>query len=238
VISIINSYILAPQIDTSTVALLHCDGTNGSTSFPDSALGGNAPHTVAAQNAAQVSTAQSEFGGASCVLANAADHLLITDDSDFDLGSADFTIEGWVRFNSVPATTKIIYEQYVTNPTTTVIQLFLSSGSLVFYSQEDGVGVVAHYTAPWSPSVDTWYHFACVRSGTSITFFIDGTSLSMTEVDAIGSDALPNCSSPIALGGRDDDTLSVLGYLDEVRISLAARYTTTFTPSGPFTPYQ
>ena len=42
--------------------LLHCDGSDASTTFTDSSSNG---HTVTASNDAQIDTAQSKFGGAS-----------------------------------------------------------------------------------------------------------------------------------------------------------------------------
>jgi len=49
-------------IDSYTKLMLHCDGTNASTTFTDSEI---TPKTVTANGSAKISTAQSKFGGAS-----------------------------------------------------------------------------------------------------------------------------------------------------------------------------
>ncbi len=49
-------------LDVNTKLLLHCNGTDGSTTFTDSET---TPKTVTAQGSAQIDTAQSKFGGAS-----------------------------------------------------------------------------------------------------------------------------------------------------------------------------
>jgi len=73
--------------------LLHGDGANGSTTIVDSST---SPKTVTAVGNAQISTAQSKFGGASLAFDGAGDYLTIPDDSSFDFGFNDFTIEGWI----------------------------------------------------------------------------------------------------------------------------------------------
>src|SRR3990167_4126243 len=81
----------------NTQLLLHCDGTDASTTFTDS---GNTVHTVTANNSAQIDTAQKKFGTASGLFASAtSDNLSVPDHADWDFGTSDFTIDFWFRFN-------------------------------------------------------------------------------------------------------------------------------------------
>ena len=86
-----------PGIDSYTKLLLHCNGTDGSTSFLDDS--GNS-RTVTAIGSAQVDTAESKFGGASVLCSTKNDYLSVTDFLDLDLGSDDFTFDFWVKLNS------------------------------------------------------------------------------------------------------------------------------------------
>jgi hypothetical protein len=75
--------------------LLHMDGSNGSTTFPDSSSNGL---TVTRYGNAQISTAQSKFGGASAYFDGAGDYLeLPNPNTAIGAVAGDFTIECWVR---------------------------------------------------------------------------------------------------------------------------------------------
>ena len=71
--------------------LLHGDGTNGSTTIIDSS---SSPKAVTAVGDAQISTAQSKFGGASIAFDGAGDWLTTPASNNFAFGIGDFTIEG------------------------------------------------------------------------------------------------------------------------------------------------
>jgi hypothetical protein len=76
--------------------LLHGDGTNGSTTIVDSSP---SPKTVTAVGDAQISTAQSKFGGASIAFDGNGDYLDASSSNQYAIGTEDFTVEGWVYFN-------------------------------------------------------------------------------------------------------------------------------------------
>jgi len=80
---------------TAPNILLHMDGTNGSTSFPDA----TGAHTVTAYGNAAVSTAQSQFSGASLLVdgGTPGDYLEVPNSSDWELGSNPFTVECWIH---------------------------------------------------------------------------------------------------------------------------------------------
>ena len=57
----------ASEVGVTSSLLLHCDGTNGSTSFPDSATPAN---TLTANGSAQVTTTGPKFGTGSLSCGN------------------------------------------------------------------------------------------------------------------------------------------------------------------------
>jgi hypothetical protein len=77
--------------------LLHGDGTNGSTTIVDSS---SSPKAVTAVGDAQISTAQSKFGGSSIAFDGTGDYLSISSNTALDLGST-WTIEFFVYLNTL-----------------------------------------------------------------------------------------------------------------------------------------
>jgi hypothetical protein len=84
----------------------------------------------------------------------------------------------------------------------------------------------------WTYAAHTWYHIAATRESGTVRLFVDGTLLGSK------SDATPATnSSPLQIGKDVIVSNFFDGNIDEIRISNGiARYTSNFTPSGPFTP--
>jgi hypothetical protein len=83
-------YVFDPYYQNVSL-LIHCDGSNGSTTITDSGPKGKSPSSV--NGDAKISTAQSKFGGASLLLDGSGDYINYGDDADFEFGSSDFTVE-------------------------------------------------------------------------------------------------------------------------------------------------
>jgi hypothetical protein len=204
-----------------SVLLLHCDGSNGSTTFTD-VYG----HTVTANGNAQISTAQSKFGGASALFDGNGDYLSIPSSSDFGFGSGDFTIEMWLYHVSGTNSQQIIGQR-----TTNVnggVYLFLNSGSIHLYLGDNSNWFVNDLNMTFTSSV--WWHLAIVRNGTNVTMYKDGVS-GATVGSITGS--LPS-TYPLYLGLEAfQNGLYYNGYMDEIRITKGtARYNGNFTPSA------
>jgi hypothetical protein len=211
-----------PGIDSFTVLMLHCDGTNGSTTFTDSAL---TPHTMTANGNAQVTTAQSVFGGASASFDGTGDWLQTADSADWDFGSGDFTIDFRIRF--AVSTDADLIAQYGTNQSFRVVRLNFNN-TLDFQYSTTGSNQV-DILPSWTPTANTWYHVAIVRSGNNLYHFVDGTALAApTSVSGV---TIFNSVSPLTIGAGPAGVNPFNGWLDEIRISKGvARWTTTFTP--------
>ncbi|MBL7130493.1 MAG: VCBS repeat-containing protein [Candidatus Omnitrophica bacterium] len=215
----------ATNSDLSTKLLLHCDGGDGSTNFPDSSVFN---HPVTAVGGAQIDAAEYKFGSASGLFDGDGDYLSIPDSNDWDYGSGDFTIDFWVRFNDT-ASENYFYDQY-TSPTDSIRFSLSPTNNIIFRAKTGGVND-AYYVYNWSYSSGVWSHLALVRNGTSLLLFIDGTLVTWTFIyDAIGNNILPDISADLEIGKY------LNGWLDEFRISKGiARWTSNFTP--PADPY-
>jgi hypothetical protein len=211
--------------------LLHMNGSNGSTTFLDSSRFG---HAVTANGNAQISTAQSRFGGASAAFDGSGDRLSISNNSALDLGSGDFCIEAWAYFNVVQAT-----EQAILGKRTNA-----SVFAPILFGVDDSAGnnrafVIGSTTgSSWSIPftlgsinipINTWTHMACVRVGTEIRVFVNG-ELDFTITGVSG--ALMTNSNALSIGASSDAVNSPLnGYIDDLRITKGrARYEAAFTP--------
>jgi len=198
--------------------LLHMDGSNGSTTFTDSSS--NAV-TVTAQGDAQISTAQSKFGGASGLFDGNGDYLSIPSSSDFDFGTGDFTVEAWVL-----RTSGVTFNLFTS----------VNVGGFEFYMDLFGGWSVARpgqsldYQSGASLTSNVWSHVALCRDATSIRVFVNGVISPTTQSNSISYNASSG-GSTVTSSQR-----SLTGYIDDLRITKGvARYTTSFTPpTAPF----
>ena len=207
--------------------LLPMDGTNGSTTFTDS--GPNALAVTAVGNA-QISTTQSKYGGASAYFDGAGNAVQIPFNAALDLTSGDFTIEGWVYFNAVSGTPTIITPFGTGTAFGGWVIALDSSSRLTFYLSTTvntwnlASNVLFSATAVVT---GTWYHFALVRNGSTFKPYLNG----IAGTTFTSSSTLYNNSKPLKIGAEKDSNVFPLnGYIDDLRISRFARYTSTFTP--------
>ena len=216
--------------------LLNFNGSNAATSTTDASDSG---HTVAFNGTAQISTAQSKFGGSSVLFDGNSDYLTIADHADWDLGSDDFTIEYWVRFTATGGT-QTMFSIHGATSTSRVLYAFATSSAISVYYYPQGLADTYIYNSQsWTHSADTWYHMAFVRNGNDFKMFIDGTQVGSTF--NIGSNAFNNAGYPLVLGALTSSGGSLMYYsscyIDDFRWTKGtARYTSNFTvPSSEFT---
>lgn len=211
-----------PDADIASVTLLlHMNGVNGSTTFTDTSSYGT---TITAVSGAQISTAQSEFGGASglFVFAN-ADYITAPASNQFRF-PGDFTVECWIRPTTLTVTAsfagKVIFDTRASVNSPGIVA-YVKFGVLNFYTGGVNVAGSIAFVA------DDWIHVAITRSGSSIQMWQGGVQTGSTSTNTTNfSDGL------LAVGGESWTNQSWFdGYIDEFRITNGvARYTATFTP--------
>jgi hypothetical protein len=195
---------------------------------------------------AQISTAQSKFGGASMLFDGNADWLQIPMSDPVNFGTGSFTIEMWVN----PSTTNhqsacLFTQQHISAQNSPIsICMFLNGGDFESVGNGISFGVYGGFTngGNWvfvrhnlaTIPINTWTHVALVRNGNVFTMYVNGTS--------VGSEtSTTSCfigNTPYFIGRRWDLFGSYPyynGYMDEVRVSKFARYTGNFSvPTVPF----
>ena len=213
-----------PQV----AALLHFDGTNGSTTITDNSKNNL---TVTASNGAAISTAQSKFGGASVLFDGTDDYLAVASNGMFAL-AADFTIECWFRLTGTAGQGSTgeqgIISSGVIDPSRWILRLQGTSTKVLSWWLNTPSNNVVGST---SIQQNVWYHIALVRNGSStnnVKLYLNGT----LESQATSTYSVP--AEPIYIGKSYSNLNGEYfnGYIDELRITNGyARYTGNFTPS-------
>lgn len=216
--------------------LLHMDGSNGSTTFTDSSL--NAL-TVTANGNAQISTAQSKFGGASAYFDGAGDSLSIASNIAFALGTGAFSVEMHIypTVNGASGGTTLLDFRATTdaNPWTLYIK---NTGAGNFIGMYYATGTTF---AEWGGTgqylaINQWHHVALISDGTTFKLFVNGTAFTVSSGNASVVN-LGTASKPCRIGiAADGSTAPYTGYIDDFRITKGvARYSANFTtPTAPF----
>lgn len=209
--------------------LLGFDGSNGATSTTDSS---DSARVVTRVGNTTISTLQSKFGGSSALLDGSGDYWHVPNHADFDFGSGEFTIEGWIRPTSIP--TGGDYGGIVCKRSGSGNETFSfyldgdQSGkvSLLFKNSTPTTFVARSLAAP---ALNTWQHVAAVRYGDNIQVFVDGVG---GPVVAVSGSAIVT-THVVAIGILSTGVASTgfVGNIDEVRvIKGTALYTADFTP--------
>lgn len=234
----------------SVQLLLHMNGSTGSVVFTD--VKG---HTVTASGNAQISTAQSKFGGASGLFDGTGDYLTVTNSSDFNMpdnggttGSPNvtpFTWETWTYFASGSnVKSPLTIGLDTTYGTSHIYSIWRDSDNkLKLLRQINGTGIY-RITGATTVTQNAWHHVAWVREANNgHTMFLDGVKEGSQYFPLNGSGINSDFAlTPIkiTLGAFFDGatySLSLDGNLDEFRFTNGVcRYPggTTFTPVGPF----
>lgn len=208
--------------------LLHFDGTNGSTTFTDNSSFSRTPTVV---GNAQISTAQSVFGGASGLFDGSGDYLSFAGSTDWDFGTGDFTIECWIRPNTI-STLNWILGRGNSSVTGFLDYYVFTDGALYTNLYLDGGGVITINSPASSIAANTWYHTAFVRDGTNFYQYINGVSQG-TPGSSSASSRDGNGATMVVGAFGLGSTFFHNGYIDDLRITKGTcRYPggTTFTP--------
>ena len=170
-------------------------------------------------------------------------NLIVSNTSELDIGSGNFTIEYWFNcgdtstdgFNAAVATT-----EYTNTSSNTAFNIYhYNKGFRIYNRASSSFPLIFTNDNSWTPS--TWHHFAWVREGTGSSqnkVYIDGSHIGSAFTNAAdyttGQDWLIGAN--FYGNGYGQPEYGFSGYLSNVRVSNVARYTVNFT--APTTRYE
>jgi hypothetical protein len=173
------------------------------------------------------STTESKFGGSSIYftslynLGKAAETTALGGDM-----SGDFTVELWIRLSSFTGNDKgLITQRNYSSSGTGTWGLAVSSDRILRWNDLQNITVIN--TAAGVFNWDTWTHVAVVRTSGTVKIYTNGVQQASGTMNTSFV-----TTQPYRLGDWDSSGSNELvnSFLDEVRISSVARYTSAFTP--------
>jgi hypothetical protein len=198
--------------------LLSMNGSDGSTSFPDSSSNN---FSISAFGNAQVSTADPKFGSGSLALDGDGDYLTTPANTVFAFGTGNYTVECWVYVNSGNTN----HGLFTFGGVSSGLALAIISGEWRLSNAGAGGNTMGAVTT------GVWQHLAVTRSGSSQRMFIDGTQLGPTYADSTNF-----TDNQLKIGYYYSSSYAINAKIDEFRVTKGvARYTANFTaPTAPF----
>ena len=198
---------------------------------------------------AQISTAQSKFGGASAFFDGNGDYISATANGFFGVGADDWTIEFWARPLAVTQngwSWGIISQRQSdssSNYSISVHTLQNSTTVSCVVKTGESTAVNASIDMVNALTVGQWTHIAFVREGGEMRGYVNGVLTGTTAI----SGSVNNATAPVRIGAFDNPVSSnsyFHGYIDDLRVTRGvARYTANFTPptaahpDGKFDPH-
>ena len=169
---------------------------------------------------AQVSTSVTKFGTGSMSFDGTGDWLTAPDSVNLQLGTENFTIEGWVYLNAIGSARGFVSKGTSTTGWSLGATLL---NQVVFNFASSSI------TSTGVLLISTWYFVTVVREGTGSNqtkIYINGTN------DGTGTVSTNfNQTNILYVGANRVGGEALNGYIDDLRITKGvARYTANFTP--------
>jgi hypothetical protein len=158
--------------------------------------------------------------------------LLVGSSSDFTFGTGDFTVEGWVYVTGTDGGIFHITSNNSGTPSVNSEGVALGIQGSTNLWRMYGAGGPHNASSSANRSVNTWYHFAVVKTGGYLKTYIDGTAI-ISVSDTTDYNNLDYCS----IGLYNSSSYVFDGYISNFRVVKGtAVYTSNFTkPSSKLT---
>jgi hypothetical protein len=213
------------NITVPTSPLTAISGTSVLANFTNAGIFDNAQcNNLETVGNAQVSTSVVKYNTGSMAFDGTGDWLTMPNSKGLYIGSGDFTIEGWLYLNAL-GSVRAIVSQFNSGGTGPGWTLYTKTTNVLEFYGGSGTVTVTGTTAI---SATTWTHFAVVRSGSTITIYVNGVAGGSATNSSFSDDT----TALGYVGGRaDSSSLALNGYIDDLRITKGyARYIGNFTP--------
>ncbi len=217
-IALNESRVFAAGADSSTLLLLHGDGVDGAVLFPDDSRFGR---TITVVGNTSTQKEESKFGFSGILFDGTNDELEIADATELTW-AGNFTIDFWFwRSSGQDAAQDAFFGTSNTPASGAGYDLNINTSRNPTFVAGTDTSVTCSNTV----AATTWQHLAVVRSGATTTMYVNGQNCGFDSSSTVTIN--PVTTEIGANGGGGDD---FNGYMDEIRFSDVARWTTTFTP--------
>lgn len=192
---------------------------------------------------ADISTDQAKFGTRSLKLDGSDDYVVIPPmHTDPDL-TGDFTIEAWIYKTSTSGNTKIFDWRGINAGADDDDSPIVLAGTLLIDINGDDFRVFIEGSNRSSGTnvltANTWHHVAVVRTGTTFDAYFDGTRYANYSTTLRDYSEIFRRNQIIGANGDVGGVTNFFpGYIDEIRLSKTARYTSGASitvPTAAFT---
>jgi hypothetical protein len=199
-----------------TVVLLHLNGTLGTADYTDSSL---YARMFTAVNGTPLLANNTSAGRVSLAVSSSGEYIETADAPELDLGSSDFTIEFFVTPSSITGISFWLERWF--GGGAFAYQLYADNDNSLHFDIRGVTQAQILLDAPANSIVNNYRnHVAIVRSGNTITMYINGAAVdSDTFVGAV-----VDTTNPLVVGKNTN------GYIDEFRMRKEAMYLANFTP--------
>lgn len=187
---------------------------------------------------AQISTAQSKFGGSSMLFDGTGDYLVSPSVPNLSFGAGDFTMELWIyqngaRVQNFPAVLGNA-NSFTTNAWGFHVDRSTAGqqGKVTIYIYNVNT-TNAVLTSVASISQNTWTYLALVRSGSTLSLYINGSLDTSVNISTTSLDG--GVSNFITVGSQGNQTATAFsGYIDDLRITKGYARTISSSPTSAF----
>ena len=175
--------------------------------------------------------------------------LTVPSNSSYDVRNSDFTIDWWQKAPSGQSIYPRLFQFGDGAANSDGFAVSEEGGNLYFWMDSRTAGTRGGPRVSLSlPDVaDTWFHYAVVRNGSTITLYFDGTSVnSYTETPTDPNDQFAPQSTlhtptgteflDLIIGGSNDGSLGAFqGEITGFEFIRGARWSSNFTPPTVYT---
>ena len=178
------------------------------------------PRTITLNGNVSVNSSVKKYGDQSVAFDGADDCIDIANTAEFGFTTADFTLESWMYFTST-AQQSIFDFRTITTENKVWLYATPTNNKVILHVNGSNIAELTGI------NLSTWHHVALTRQAGVGRLFLDGVlSATFTFANNLGA------TTPCRIGARYDaiGTNEFSGYMDGIRFSSTAKYTSAFTP--------
>ena len=171
--------------------------------------------------------------GGSVYFDGTGDYLSIADHADLDMGTSDFTIEGWAYLRAGGGLQTFAAKGTGANSQASYHIAFNGTNWVYYLSDNGSTWSIASGVSMGAGALNSWQHLALVRNGSTFTPYVNGVAGTTTNSAA----ALYDSNKIFSIGADDPGNSRITGSISDLRVVKGtAVYTAAFTPpTAPLT---